>query len=315
MRKTVLFLAGVMWALGAYAYPNPPLINVTNIVNVTTFTNAPYAAVGDGVTDNTAAINSAIVRAAALPTVNGLGGGTVEFPGPGVYLCNPITMKSKVNFQLDAGAILRLQPRGTYTPVSDFMTLSGLSDIEISGPGAIDGQGAAWWANQTGALYLISFSSGCKRVLIQDITISNSPAQNIVFKGSGGGDILIQRISIFAPSSHAGTPSHNTDGIDLIGTNDVVRDCVISTGDDNIAIGSSSSGAISANITVSNVLFGVGHGMTIGSNTEGGVSNLTVLDCIFTNTDYGIKMKSDNASSGEAGKVAWCRISPTTIWG
>jgi polygalacturonase len=295
MRKiTVFCVLGTLLLRCAFAAinPVPPNINTNNVFVVT---NSPFNAVGDGNTVNTAAIQSAI-NAAALAS----GGGTVEIPGPGIYLTGPLTMKSKVNFQIDAGATVRLLPFGTYPGQTYFFAGTNLTDLEISGSGGIDGQGSNWWVNAQGSSPYLIYHAGCNRVLIEDITISNAPAQDIVFKNSGTGNILIQGIKIFNPSSHASAPSHNTDGIDLVGTNNLVQNCVISTGDDNIAIGSSSE--VSANILVTNCLFGVGHGMTIGSNTEGGVSNLTVINCTFTNTDYGIKMKSDNASSGGSGQ-------------
>jgi polygalacturonase len=295
MRKeTVCCIAGLLLSSPVLAAVNPlpPNINTNNVFLVTSF-----GAVGDGTTDCTAAISSAISAAAGAS-----GGGTVELPAPGIYLSGPLVMQSKVNFQIDPGATLRLLPFGTYSPQqTSFLSASGLADLELSGGGGIDGQGSNWWVNaQNASPYLVDWE-GCNRILIQNITISNAPAQNIVFKGSGSGNILVQGVNIFAPSSHVSvSPSHNTDGIDLVGTNGLVQNCVISTGDDNIAVGSSSG--VSANLLVTNCLFGVGHGMTIGSNTRGGVSNLTVINCTFTNTDYGIKMKSDNLSSGGSGE-------------
>jgi polygalacturonase len=295
MRKeTVCCIAGLLLASPVLAAvnPTPPNINTNNVFLVTSF-----GAVGDGTTDCTAAITSAINAAAGAS-----GGGTVELPAPGIYLSGPLVMQSKVNFQIDPGATLRLLPFGTYSPQqTSFLSANGLTDLELSGGGGIDGQGSNWWVNaQNASPYLVDWE-GCNRILIQNITISNAPAQNIVFKGSGSGNILVQGINIFAPTSHTSvSPSHNTDGIDLVGTNGLVQNCVISTGDDNIAVGSSSG--VSANLLVTNCFFGVGHGMTIGSNTRGGVSNLTVINCVFTNTDYGIKMKSDNLSSGGSGE-------------
>lgn len=44
--------------------------------------------------------------------------------------------------------------------------------------------------------------------------------------------------------------------------------------------------------------------MSIGSNTAGGVSNLMVVNCTFNGTEYGLRMKSDDASSsGGAGGI------------
>ncbi len=82
---------------GTPALPNIPAYT-TNV------TQAPYYAVGDGVKTNTTAIQDAI------NDVSAKGGGTVQIPGPGIYLSGPLTMKSKINLQIDAGATLRMLP-------------------------------------------------------------------------------------------------------------------------------------------------------------------------------------------------------------
>jgi hypothetical protein len=196
-------------------------------------------------------------------------------------------------------------PYATWYPTystTPLFTIASKQNVEISGGGSIDGQGAAWYTSDPGSgLYMIYFTS-CNTVLIQNITISNSPAQQIVFKGSKGGNITIQGLTINTPSSHATPAAKNTDGIDLVGTNCLIQNCSISTGDDNIALGTSSSGVPASDILVTNCAFGTGHGMTIGSNTAGGVSNLMVINCTFNGTDYGIRMKSDNATSGGGGE-------------
>jgi hypothetical protein len=106
-------------------------------------------------------------------------------------------------------------------------------------------------------------------------------------------------------------PSHNTDGIDLAETNALIQNCVISTGDDNIAIGSSAG--LSRDILVTNCVFGSGHGVSLGSYTSSGISNLTVVNCIFTNTDNGIRMKSDNDRGGVAQNLSYLNLSMTNV--
>jgi hypothetical protein len=134
-------------------------------------------------------------------------------------------------------------------------------------------------------------------VLIQNITLENPPSMHIIVKGSDG-NFTIQGITINSPGN-----SPNTDGIDLIGTNVLVENCSISAGDDNIALGS--TGGTSYYTMVTNCAFGVGHGMSIGGNTLDGVSNLTVVNCTFNGTQYGLRLKSDNASSsGGAGGIS-----------
>ena len=309
----VLAGAGLIWTDSSLMAlpPIPPAINTNNIILIT---SAPYNAVGDGVTDNTSAISNAILKASQGGKTNGLLGGTVEIPAPGIYLSGPLTLRNNVNLQVDGGALLRMLPIDLFTNYASNVSgetygsliyASGLTNLEISGFGAVDGQGGPWWST-TGTLfkdrpYLIYFNSGCHQVMLQNVTISNAPAQNVVFKGKGG-NFIIDGITEFEPPS-GGTPnpSHNTDGLDLVGTNMLVQNCVIRVGDDNIAFGTSSSGTPSSDALVTNCVFGTGHGVSIGSNTKGGVSNLTVINCTFSGTDNGIRMKSDNNSSGGSG--------------
>ena len=283
------------------AVPTLPNINTNNII---TITNSPYNATNDA-TDNTTAIQNAITAAAAGGNTNGLYGGTVRIPAPatpGAFLCGPLTFKNNVNLQIDAGATLAMLPYGTYpggTAPPDFITCSSITNVEFSGFGTIDGQATAsdWWSGLSTSQrpYMISLSK-CLRVLIQNVTLQNPPKMHIAFK-SGGGNITIQGITINTDPN-----SPNTDGIDLVGTNCLIQNCSISDGDDNIALGTSSAGVPTSDTVVTNCAFGAGHGVSIGSNTAGGVSNLTVINCTFNGTDYGIRMKSNDNTSGGSGE-------------
>jgi polygalacturonase len=314
-RRTIpsLVLIGLaVFTQAASAAPALPTINTNNVI---TITNAPYNAVGDNATDNTIAISNAIFTAASGGLVGGLRGGTVRIPATaGAFLTGPQTLRNNVNIQIDAGATLRMLPLNLYTNYPGQNQMFGnlfyaltLTNISITGSGTIDGQGLPWW-NSTGTLfsnrpYMIYFNSGCKQILIQDVTILNSPAQLVVFKGRSG-NITVQGITESTPSSLVAPPnaSHNTDGIDLVGTNILVQNCNISVGDDNLALGTSSANTPTADLLVTNCAFGEGHGLSIGSNTAGGVSNLTVINCTFNGTEYGIRMKSDNNTSGGSGQ-------------
>jgi len=287
-------VAGLLvFVTAALAAPSLPNINTNNIV---TITNAPYNAVGDGVTDNTLAISNAIVAAAAGANTNGLYGGTIRIPasGTGTFLCGPLTLKNNVNIQIDAGATLEMLPMSIWTNLpaqtptyGNLIYASGVTNLEISGSGTIDGNGSAWWSLSTSSAvygnrpYMIFFNGNCKRVLIQNVTIQNPPKMHIVFKGSDN-DITIQGITINTTAANAA----NTDGIDLVGTNCLVQYCTINAGDDNIALGSSTSSSISKDILVTNCIFGVGHGVSIGSNTAVALRSLAstrpvlVFNCV-----------------------------------
>jgi polygalacturonase/pectin methylesterase-like acyl-CoA thioesterase len=293
-----------------------PAINLGNLLPVT---NSSYDAVGDGVTDNTAAIQSAINAAAKGGVTNGLRGGTVEIPAPGVFLCGPLNFSNNVNLQIDAGAVLRLLPYGTwpgspYTgTVPPLVSGSGLTNLAVTGAGLIDGQGAPWWLvyATNNRPVIIDFSS-CSEVLLQNFTSSNPPVAHIAIKGANAGNISLIGVSLLAPDSSAAvTPSHNTDGVDFAETNALFQNCTISTGDDNLAFGS--SGSVTRDILVTNCFFGYGHGCSIGSFTSGGVSNLTVTSCTFSNTGNGIKIKSERDRGGVVQNCGYYNLTMTNV--
>jgi hypothetical protein len=317
--RAVFFVvtAGVLSAESSMATPALPVINTNNVVNIVSF-----GAKGDGVTTNTTAIQNAINSAAAGGTTNGAAGGTVEFPA-GTFLSGPIVLASAVNLQLDSGAILRMLPFGQY-PVTwftngtnvyftanNFISASGLHDIEISGSGAIDGQGLPWWpwAYTNNAVRPIMISlSGCNRELIQNVTLSNSPMFHIAISGQAGNS-TVQGVTVLAPSSSANPPSHNTDACDVSGTNILVQNCKISTGDDDFTCGGGTSDVLLTNNT-----YGNGHGVSIGSYTDnGGVSNITVINCTFNGTANGIRIKSDNDRGGLVQNISYLNLSMTNV--
>ena len=307
----VLFLAVPTKAV----VPWTILINTNFVLNITNY--------GASVTkaDNSSYIRNAINAAAAGGTTNGLRGGTVEIPA-GTYLSGPFTLTSGVNLQLDSGAVLRMLPFGqyplTYTTnisgsttsvtwsATSFISASGASDIEISGSGAIDGQGAGWWPYSTntsdGRAFMISFGN-CNRQLIQGVTLSNSPMTHIQFGGSGAGNITVQNVTVFAPGT-----SPNTDACDVGGTNILVQNCNMSEGDDDFACAGDTS-----DVLITNNTYGTGHGISIGSNVAGGVGNITVINCSMTGTQNGLRIKSDNQIGGFVTNINYYNISMTNV--
>jgi polygalacturonase len=305
------------------------LINTNNVINVT---NAAYGAVGDGVTTNTTAIQNAINKAASGGTTNGAAGGTVEIP-PGIYLSGPLTLASSVNLQVDPGAILRMLPFTNYPIViatnvttsyvtnlsvittnystnftwtaATFISGSSLHDIELSGGGAIDGQGSPWWpySNTNGFNRPRMFSpSSCNRVLVQNLTLSNSPMFHIAI--SGGGNTIVSGVTVFAPAN-----GPNTDACDVSGTNILVQNCNISVGDDDYTCGGGTH-----DVLLTNNVYGTGHGVSIGSYTDsGGVSNITVVNCSFTGTDNGIRLKSERGRGGIVQNLTYANLTMTNV--
>ncbi|MGH7952241.1 MAG: glycoside hydrolase family 28 protein [Limisphaerales bacterium] len=293
--------------VAAISAPTLPNINTNNVVSILNF-----GAIGDGVTTNTTAIQNAINSAASGGMVNGAAGGTVEIPA-GIFLSGPLTLKSSVNLQLDGGAILRMLPYDKYpggiVNPQNFISGSSLHDIEISGAGAIDGQGEPWWPGyKTNNRPIMIRWSDCNREAIQNVTLSNSPEFHISISGSKAANTTVRSVTIRAPSSEANPPSHNTDACDVDGTNILVENCNISVGDDDFTCGGGTSGVLLTNNT-----YGNGHGVSIGSYTDGGVSNITVINCTFNGTDNGIRIKSDDGRGGLVQNISYYNLGMTNV--
>jgi polygalacturonase len=277
-----------------------PLPNIpTNIYNIT---KAPYNAVGDGVTTNTAAIQAAITACTSG------GGGTILVPA-GIYICGPITLGKSDNLQLASGALLRMLPFGSYpVAATAFITASSLTDVEISGSGAIDGQGTAWQtafaANANLVRPVMLNITKCTRAAVLGVSFTNAATMHITAKNNTS--FTMQGTTVFTTF-----PTKNTDGIDLAAVGAYVNGDSISDGDDVIALGS--SGSFTGNIFITNCAFGNGHGLSMGSNTGGGVSNVTAINCTFNGTQYGLKGKSDRTAGGLAQQINYINITLNNI--
>lgn len=286
-----------------------------------------YGAKGDGVAQDTAAIQK------ALDECGGSGGGIVRFPA-GVYLSRPIVLHSATTVKLDAGATLLATTNQGYfmkTPgdwlkakSSDFVPfISGkdLTDVCFTGGGTIDGSGAVWWGEAEKARRAVSgytlprpnlvVLERCRKVRMENVTLQNSPKFHFVPDECE--DVVVSNVTILAPEHAA-----NTDGIDPSGCKDVlITKCRIDNGDDNVAIKAGHKVAgrefASEDITVTDCIFLHGHGMSIGSETLGGVRNVTVKDCVFYGTENGIRIKSQRGKGGLVENVLYENIRMTNV--
>jgi len=287
----------------AFAEVNPALPQIPERV----FCVTNFGAVGDGTATNTEAIQSAIEAASAA------GGGKVEIPA-GIFLSGPVRLDSRINLHLDAGCILRMLPLEKYPGglVNPKPLISGenLHDVAITGAGAIDGQGAAWWPyarTDRNARRPKMISPSCERLLIEGITLSNSPMFHIALGRCS--DVTVRGVTIRAPSSEDPVcPSHNTDACDVKGRNILIEDCDVSVGDDNFTCGGDT-----CNVLIRNCRYGYGHGVSIGSYTQGGVSNITVVNCTFHDTDAGIRIKTDRDRGGVVQDLKYMNLGMTNV--
>jgi polygalacturonase len=304
LRSSMVFagLLGICQSSMAADEPSLPLPSIPhNAFNIT-----DYGAVADGVTLNTVAITKAI------DACEKAGGGTVEISS-GRFLTAALKLGSNLNLHLDDGAVLLMSNKfddysqeghGGYP---NLISADNCHDVAITGLGTIDGQGRPWWTeflktkgapadvpHMAHRPYMVVLKD-CKRVLVQGVTLTNSPSFHLV--PGGCTDVTIDHVSIVAPAD-----SPNTDACDPSGWNFVITHCTFDVGDDCIAIkagGKPVAGKASCeNFLVADCTFKHGHGMSIGGQSSGGLRHLLVRDCTFDGTGAGIRMKANRGSGG-----------------
>src|ERR1700722_19975969 len=188
--------------------PPLPTFNSNLVVDVT---NTVFAggALGDGVSNNAAAIQAAISMVSTT-IVAGATGGTVRVRAVGTftnYLSGPITLKSHVNLWIDTNTTLMMLPMSGWPSTITFLSGGNITDSGISGAGTIDGHAAFisgfstnWWGSPNGNNQVAKRPNfieydGSKRVVIQGVTLQNPPTFHIMVHNNNNG-LTIQNIRI-----------------------------------------------------------------------------------------------------------------------
>jgi sugar lactone lactonase YvrE len=234
---------------------------------------------------------------------------SIDGSGNNAFLSGPLSMPSNVTLLVDPGVVLFFSRNaqdydstpGTHTcgTVNENSATSSCkavidvpgssTNVGIMGFGKLDGrggdtlinaiapyQGYSWWelssaANGVGNQQnprFVQLDGGSSNITLYKITIRNSPLFHVSTTGSVS-NVTAWDVKVVTP-----TTSRNTDGIDPGNvTNFTVTRSWISDGDDNVAVGAAGSGAAS-NVSITNNHLFAGHGQSIGSITEAGVSNV-----------------------------------------
>ncbi|MGA2849208.1 MAG: pectinesterase family protein [Terracidiphilus sp.] len=239
-----------------------------------------------------------------------------------VFLAGPITLRSGVTLVLGANTALvaSRDPRvydllpGSCGVVGEtghgcksLITVNSAQDSGVMGEGSIDGRGGAkllgqevtWWDlaheakitdKQQNVPRLISVDRSNGFILYK-ITLRNSPNFHVAVNNTDG--FTAWGVKIMTPKT-----ARNTDGIDPGSSRNVtIVYCSIHTGDDDVAVKSNKAGPAS-NISILHNHFYTGHGMSIGSGTNGGVDHMLVDDLTIDGADNGIRIKSDRSRGG-----------------
>jgi polygalacturonase len=282
-----------------------------NAANAKTCRPEDFGAVHDGTHDDTAAIQKA---------VEACGAGDEILLGAGTYLSGPLTLSDGDTFVVAKGSTLLGTPdHNAYRDhdgrtVTPLIAARNVHDITLTGEGTIDGNGASWWSQFRAARAAGSEMQRPKMIVLTEVTnlkvtrltLQNSPMFHLVPQQSS--KVLVDGVTILSPAD-----SPNTDGIDPSGRDMLFQNLKIDVGDDNIAVKSGRDdpahpGAASANMIVRDCVFLHGHGLSIGSETNGGVENLLAENITFKDTKTGIRVKTNREKGGHVRALTYRNI-------
>jgi beta-galactosidase len=256
-------------------------------------TAAPWSARGDNFTDDSFALQAALSHAACS---------TVLLPAPGQFLSRALDLINASNKALiiAPGALLvAWRNRKTWGSTSALLFQSSnataLANFSVSGGGGIFGGGRNWWppANQsdkhtwfrphTLLLPLVANFS------MADVAITDSPSCNIEVNGDAQ---HYKNIAIVAAGDECAqfAVAPNTGGFRVSGSNILVEDSTVHSGDDCVPVNPSPAG-LTEHVLVRNVSCACGTNGPVIFNPGGVVRNVTFDNVRVRNTFQGAGVK------------------------
>jgi len=251
--------------------------------------------------------------------------------GFNAFVSGPLELREGVTLVVDKGAtlfetldpkVLEISPGSCGIVSKDpgrgcrpLIFVSHVSDAGVMGDGVIDGRGGENILGKTMSAWdlgeqALKDNGGQKvsRLIVADhadnftlyrITLRNSPNFHVSYNAGDGFTVWGVKVDTVHRIANAPHPlSRNTDGIDPGNgsKNITITHCFFREGDDNVAIKGGAGGV--TNMTIIHNHFYWGHGMSIGSETNGGVSKVRVTDLTLDGTDSGIRIKSMGTKGG-----------------
>ena len=265
-------------------------------------------AVGDGVTLDTKAIQTAIDSVAAH------GGGVVEVPA-GVYLSGSVWLRDNINLHLNPGAVIKGSPDikdycaadccpqneadincGDYMSGGHLILGVGVKNVSITGPGRIDGNSDAFMLDENGMRWakkskipnrpgqMIWFVDS-KDIRIRDVEIADSPYWSLFI-------LNCERVLVDGCYVHTRRHDYHTyngDGIDIDRCRYVtISNCRVDTSDDCITLRASTGRRLEnpmdcewvtvTNCNLSSSCNAIRLGVGEGNIHDAVFSNLTISD-------------------------------------
>jgi polygalacturonase len=276
------------------------VISATVFAQQKTFDITTFGAVGDGATNNTAAIQKAIDSAAAS------GGGQVMVP-KGKFVTGVITLRSGVElFVSPTAELLGSTKRSDYGTVraSALIVAENQHNISITGGGTIDGRGREvvadvdrmlkegtlqdpqWqtvnpWGQKRSAEFnrphLLTFKN-CDQVTIKDVLFKDAACWVQTY--SECSNLIIKNIRVKS------TAYYNNDGIDIADCRNVkVTGCNVDADDDGICLKSHNPNTFCDSIEISDcIIRSSASALKFGTASHGGFKHITVKNLSISNT-------------------------------
>ena len=303
-------------------------VRTTSIKHRLDVTAAPYFAVGDGKTMNTAALQKAIDDCTENECV--------YFPA-GVCLTGALRLHSNMELYLDEGAVLqgtanpedylpRIPSRFEGTEMECYSSLLNLGTLDhTTGPNCenvIENERERLKEFLTQNADLVSTCenadtipgrvrprlvnmSNCRNVWMQGLTFANGASWNLHMVYSD--QIVTDHCTIKSDGVW------NGDGWDPdSSTNCTIFACEFYTGDDAVAIKSGKNPEGNAinrptkHVRVFDCHSGFGHGICIGSEMSGGVEDVKIWDCNMAVSTSGLEIKATKKRGGYVRDVEVC---------
>jgi polygalacturonase len=288
-----------------------------------------FGAAADGRKPATQAFQQAIDAAAAV------GGGLVMVP-PGRYLCGALFLRSNIHVHVSAGATLLASDRPEdFPPIpgrwegierkthSSLFTGVEVENVAITGFGVLEGQGPSWWKANVATVNM-RVERGLPReadnppgaplrwprprvinliraqgIVISGLTIRDGPSWNVHLVYCH--DVVLDGVTLQA------LEAQNCDGIVIDSCKQVrIANCSVTTGSDCISLKSGYNedgrrvGLPCEDITISNCSMSMSHSaaVAIGSESSGGVKNVSIANCVVTGCELGFYIKSPRGRGG-----------------